>query len=85
MDLLRELGPQVAGIVAVVILFLRYLGKRDCLLKTIGEECHAVQRQTTQALIDNAEASGRHIEAFAKHTEALTEAVERLRAMNGKN
>ena len=57
MDVLTEVLKQVPALAVlgyIVIQFLKHLEMRDQLLKSIGAECHDVQRQTSDALLENA-------------------------------
>lgn len=55
---LLESAPSAAAMLVIVIAFLRYLGRRDDVLKEISAACHAVSDRSTEALVENARAAG---------------------------
>ncbi len=67
---LIESAPNVAALLAVVGMFLRYLNRRDAVrdevLRDISEACHANQREATGAIKDNTAALGEMRVTLAK-------------------
>ena len=60
-DLFLRLASQVPSLlvlVIVVVIFLKYLSKRDETLKHIGDDCHEVQRDAIKAMNKNSEVLG---------------------------
>lgn len=75
-DLLQTFAPDAADLVlmvVVVLLFLRYLAKRDEMLEKITEACHDVQREslevhreTRTAIVENSKALGEFSEVVRR-------------------
>ena len=60
-DLFLRLASQVPSLVVlviVVVIFLKYLTKRDEVLKHLGDDCHEVQRDAIKAIKQNSEVIG---------------------------
>jgi len=67
---LAKQSPGLAVAVAIVVIFVRHLNRKDDQMKAITERCHETQMESSSAV--------REI------TKAITEVTERLRLMNGK-
>ena len=63
---LLESAPSAAAMLVIVIAFLRYLGRRDDVLKEISAACHAVSDRSTDALVENARTAGECASALDK-------------------
>ena len=50
--------PSLTILVIIVCFFLRYLIKRDEVLKDISERCHEVQRDAIKTMHENSKALG---------------------------
>lgn len=73
-QILREV-PGLAVNLIIVVAFLKNLGRRDELARTVSEECHDVQRETASMMKEN-------IDTLRKHTDSikdLARVVERCR------
>jgi hypothetical protein len=68
-------APSLAIMAFMVYIFLKHLARRDVLMKTIGDECHTVQRDSIKAINSNtkmlAEVSVELRELAAMRREAL--------------
>jgi hypothetical protein len=62
--------PSLAVLVALVVMFMRYMRSRDEQMADISNRCHTVQ--------------DRSITAIDKNTEVIGACIERLRQMNGE-
>ena len=67
---LAQQSPGVAGVLVVVIIFIRHLDRRDETMKSIGDGCHEAQRKTVDAINDN--------------TLIMGQVKEGLRRLNGR-
>jgi len=56
--------PALLVLVWMVRVFINYLSRRDDLLAKIGDNCHIVQREATQALRENTQMLGEMREAL---------------------
>ena len=63
-------APGLAVAVAIVVIFVRHLNRKDDQIKIISDRCHDTQQDSSTAL--------------REMTQAITEVTERLRMMNGK-
>ncbi len=63
---LIQSSPAAAASLIIVIVFLRYLAKRDEMLKEISAACHAVSDRSTDALVENAKLTGECASALDK-------------------
>ena len=52
-SLIFEHAPSILALLIMVGMFLRYLGKRDQVLKEISDVCHENQRGSTMAIKEN--------------------------------
>ena len=68
---LAKQSPGLAVAIAIVVIFVRHLGKKDDQAKAVSDRCHEVQHESTVAL--------REI------SKGMTEVTERLRFMNGRD
>lgn len=57
-------APTLAVMAWLVFAFLRHLGKRDDVLKGIGDRWHEVQRDSTKAIQENTRMLGKVDEAL---------------------
>lgn len=50
--------PSLVVLVGLVLVFMRYIGKRDEQLENMGENCHAVQTEASTCLRENTQMLG---------------------------
>ena len=50
--------PALATLVALVVVFVRYLERRDLALKEISDNCHTTQQNSTKAVLELTEVLG---------------------------
>ncbi len=67
---LAKQSPGLAVAIAIVVVFVRHLGRKDDQAKAVSDRCHEVQMESTTAI--------------REMTKGMTEVTERLRFMNGK-
>ncbi len=76
--------PVAMAMLGIVVIFLRYLTKRDETLKDISDRCHEVSDRSTDALLENAVQMGKNAVAHDKCGAALDRVNVTLVRMNGK-
>jgi len=93
---LLERVPELATMVLMVWLFMKYLSKRDDqiketlerrdqILKEMGNESNLAQRDSREALDRNTHVLGKVHEAMHNNSTALTEVTKALARVNGRS
>ena len=78
-------APELVVLVLVVMLFLRYLSKRDAVISQIADECHKVQGSAVDAIRDNSSALGKNSEAYHHVSRMLEKCIEQLHRTEATN
>ena len=63
--------PAMCFMVFIVVHFIRYIGKRDELLREIERDCHEVQKESNRCISRNSEAFGEIKSVMTNTTQVL--------------
>ena len=63
---LLEQSPGLVGAIIIVLAFIKYIQKRDGLMKTLTDSCNAVQRESNEVMRETKEQLGRNAEVLSE-------------------
>lgn len=75
---LLEQSPGLVGAIVIVLAFIKYIQKRDGLMKTLTDSCNTVQHESNQVMRETKEQLGRN-------AEVLSEVFHTIKYMNEQN
>lgn len=71
-------SPGLVGAIIIVLAFIKYIQKRDTLMKTLTDSCNGVQKESNKIMRETKEQLGRN-------AEVLSEVLHTVKSMNGHN
>ncbi len=75
---LLEQSPGLVGVIVIVLAFIKYIQKRDGLMKTLTDSCNKVQHESNQVMRETKEQLGRN-------AEVLSEVYHSVKFLNQQN